>query len=448
MEALTAASVAALTLYDMAKAHRPRHAHYRRELVEKIRRQVGRPSGDDQSVDDALDRIFTKHPDAAARNRAACRATGRVLLKPLSASARQPPFDASAMDGYAVRAAEIVPGKPVFLAGTSQAGQRFTGMMQSGECVRIFTGAPMPIGADAVVMQEQARADGNKVVFDKAADVGQSVRRKGYDFIEGAELLQPGVGLTPAMLNLAASANYPELEVARRPRIAVLSTGDELVTPGSELGPDQIVASNSFGLIPLLSAYAEKIVDLGIVRDDRAALEKAILGAFDWGAEVLITSGGASVGERDYVRDVLRDLGVGLDFWKVQMRPGKPLMFGTRGKTLVFGLPGNPISAFVTAVVLVRPALRHMTGHTDPFWPFMGVPLAADLPQNGDRRHFVRGKLDRNEIGFLEVLPIADTDSGHSASLAEADALIIQPENSPGIAAGEIVEIIPLSLLT
>ena len=214
------------------------------------------------------------------------------------------------MDGYAVRAAEIVPGKPVFLAGTSQAGQRFTGMMQSGECVRIFTGAPMPIGADAVIMQEQAHADGNKVVFDKPATAGQYVRHKGYDFVEGTELLQPGIGLTPAMLNLAASANYPELEVARRPRIAVLSTGDELVTPGSELGPDQIVASNSFGLIPLLSAYAEKIVDLGIVRDDRAALEKAILGAFDWGAEVLITSGGASVGDRDYVRDVLRDLGV------------------------------------------------------------------------------------------------------------------------------------------
>jgi molybdopterin molybdotransferase len=235
--------------------------------------------------------------------------------------------------------------------------------------------------------------------------------------------------------------------VAKRPKLAILATGDELVAPGSEIGPDQIVASNSYGLIPLLSSYTEKVIDLGIVPDDKRQLENAILGAFDYGVEVLITTGGASVGERDYVQDVLRDLGVNLDFWKVLMRPGKPLMFGTRGKTLVFGLPGNPISAFVTATVLVRPALRLMTGHTDPFWPFMGVPLAAELPANGERRHFVRARLNRNDIGFLEAVPIAETDSNHTSSLAEADALIVQPENSGTIPAGEIVEVIPLNML-
>ncbi len=400
------------------------------------------------SVDEALDRIFTRIPTPLPETVPLSRAHRRVLLKPLLAKRTQPPFDTTSMDGYAVRAAEIVPGKPVFLAGTSQAGQRFTGMMQSGECVRIFTGAPMPIGADAVIMQENASADGNQVTFLQGATVGQSVRKKGNDFVEGRELLQPGLSLNPAMLNLAAAANYAELEVAQRPRLAVLATGDELVPPGSELGPDQIVASNSYGLIPLLSSYADKVIDLGIVPDDRQKLEKAVLSAFDYGVDVLLTSGGASVGERDYVQGVLQDLGVQLDFWKIAMRPGKPLMFGTRGKTLVFGLPGNPISAFVTAVVLVRPALRHMTGHTDPFWPFMGVPLVSDLPANGERRHFVRGKLSRNEIGFLEVTPIAETDSGHSSSLAEADALIIQPEDSPGIQAGEIVEIIPLNFLS
>ncbi len=399
------------------------------------------------TVDEALDRIFTHIPTPLPEVVPLARAHRRVLLRPLVARHTQPPFDASAMDGYAVRADEIVPGKPVFLAGTSQAGQRFTGMMQSGECVRIFTGAPMPIGADAVIMQEEALADGNQVVFRKPARPGQSVRRKGNDFTEGMELLEPGVALTPAMLNLAASANYAELEVARRPRLAVLATGDELVPPGSALGPDQIVSSNSYGLIPLLSPYADKVVDLGIVPDDKAALAKTLLGAFDYGIDVLVTSGGASVGDRDHMQQVLRDLGVVLDFWKILMRPGKPLMFGTRGKTLVFGLPGNPASAFVTAVVLVRPALRLMTGHTDPFWPFMGVPLAADLPANGERRHFVRGKLSRNEIGFLEVTPIAETDSNHSTSLAAADALIIQPENDTGTPAGEIVEIIPLNLL-
>jgi molybdopterin molybdotransferase len=399
------------------------------------------------SVDDALDRIFTRIPTPLPETIPLARAHRRVLTRPLVARSTQPPFDASAMDGYAVRTADIVPGKPLFLAGTSQAGARFTGMMQQGECVRIFTGAPLPIGADAVIMQEQASARGNQVSFEKTPKLGQSIRRKGFDFVEGKELLPSGVPLTPAMLNLAASANYPELTVAKRPKMAILATGDELVAPGSELGPDQIVASNSYGLIPLLAPYSEKIIDLGIVPDDKRQLENAILGAFDYGVEVLITSGGASVGDRDYVQDVLRDLGVQLDFWKVLMRPGKPLMFGTRGKTLVFGLPGNPISAFVTAIVLVRPALKLMTGHTDPFWPTLGVPLAANLPANAERRHFVRAKLTRNEVGFLEALPIAETDSNHSSSLAEADALIVQPENSGVIPAGEIVEIIPLTMV-
>jgi molybdopterin molybdotransferase len=400
------------------------------------------------TVDEALDRIFTRIPTPLPDTVPLARAHRRVLLSPLLAKHTQPPFDASAMDGYAVRADEIEPGQPVFIAGTSQAGARFTGMMQSGECVRIFTGAPMPIGADAVIMQEEADAMGNRVSFSTKPRIGQSIRRKGNDFTEGRELLAPGVPLNPMMLNLAANANYAELTVARRPRIAIIATGDELVAPGTPLGPDQIVASNTYGLTPIIAPYADKIIDLGIVRDDKKAIEAAMLSAFDYGVEVLITSGGASVGDRDYVQEVLRGLGVQLDFWKILMRPGKPLMFGTRGKTLIFGLPGNPASALVTAIVLVRPALRLMTGHTDPFWPFMGVPLAADLPPNGERRHFVRGTLTRNEIGFLEVIPIAQTDSNHSTSLAEADALIIQPENDPGMPAGEIVEIIPLNMLS
>ncbi len=398
------------------------------------------------SVDDALDRIFTRIPTPLPETIPLARAHRRVLTRPLVAQHTQPPFDASAMDGYAVRSADVVPGQPLFLAGTSQAGARFTGMMQRGECVRIFTGAPLPIGADAVIMQEQATARGNQVSFENVPRVGQSIRRKGFDFIAGRELLPAGVPLTPAMLNLAAGANAPELTVAKRPKLAILATGDELVAPGTEIGPDQIVASNSYGLIPLLAPYAEKVIDLGIVPDDKRQLENAVLGAFDYGTDVLVTTGGASVGERDYVQEVLRDLGVNLDFWKVLMRPGKPLMFGTRGKTLVFGLPGNPISAFVTAVALVRPALKLMTGHTDPFWPVMGVPLGADLPANNERRHYVRTRLTRSDAGYLEAFPIAETDSNHSSSLAEADALIVQPEDSPLVAAGEIVEIIPLTL--
>jgi len=400
------------------------------------------------TVDEALDRIFTRIPTPLPETVPLARAHRRVLASPLVARHTQPPFDASAMDGYAVRAAEVTPGKVFFLAGTSQAGQRFTGMMQLGECVRIFTGAPLPIGADAVIMQEQATANGNQVSFSVTSTPGQSVRRKGNDFTEGRELLPAGMPLTPAMLNLAASANYAELTVTRRPKIAILATGDELVPPGSAIGTDQIVASNSSALIPLLGGYAEKVIDLGIIKDDKKAIEAALLAAFDYGVEVLLTSGGASVGERDYVQEALRDLGVQLDFWKILMRPGKPLMFGTRGKTLVFGLPGNPASAFVTAVAMVRPALRLMTGHSDPFFPQMGVPLGAPLPANGERRHFVRGQMRLTEIGFYEVLPIAETDSNHSLSLAQADALIIQPENGPALPAGEIVQIIPLNMLS
>jgi molybdopterin molybdotransferase len=249
------------------------------------------------------------------------------------------------------------------------------------------------------------------------------------------------------MLNLAASANYPELTVTRRPTLAILATGDELVPPGGELGPDQIVSSNSYGLIPLLESYCDKVIDLGIAPDDKQQIETAILGAFDQGVDILLTSGGASVGDRDYMQEVLRDLGVQIDFWKIRMRPGKPLMFGTRGRTLVFGLPGNPSSAFVTATVAVRPALRLMTGHSDPFWPRFSAFLGAGLPPNGDRRHFVRGTLRRNHGGLLEAVPIAETDSNHSSSLATADCLIVQEENAPGLPAGEIVEIIPLGML-
>jgi molybdopterin molybdotransferase len=396
------------------------------------------------SVDEALDRIFLQLDAPAAESVPLARAHRRVLAAPLLATHSQPPFDASAMDGYAVRAAEVVPDHPLKLAGTSQAGARFVGMMEHGQCVRIFTGAPMPIGADAVVMQELATASGNQVSFTRPVTPGTSVRRHGMDFTRGQQLLAAVVTLTPAMLSLAASANQPSLSVTKRPKLAILATGDELVAPGAARGADQIVASNSYGLVPLLGGYCEKIVDLGIVPDDKKKLEQALLGAFDYGADIVVTTGGASVGERDYVQEVLVDLGVKLDFWKLRMRPGKPLMFGTRGSTLIFGLPGNPVSAMVTAIVILRPALRQMTGHNDPFWPMLSVPLATDLPPNGDRRHFRRGTFLRNELGLLEVLPIAETDSSHTSSLAMADALIVQIEDHPGAAAGDIVEVIPL----
>jgi molybdopterin molybdotransferase len=396
-------------------------------------------------VDEAIERILRKLPALGSEIVPLAAANGRVLAKPLTSSHNQPPFDSSAMDGYAVRAGEVVPGRPLKLAGTSQAGARFIGMMQHGQCVRIFTGAPMPIGADAVVIQEEATAKGNQISFEKAARPGQNLRKQGFDFRRGAELLPAGTALTPQMLSLAAGANQPTVAVTKRPRIAILATGDELVPPGTALGPDQIVASNSYGLSALLAPFAESILDLGIVPDDKPKLDAKLLEAFDAGVDILITTGGASVGERDYVQEVLKDLGVELDFWKLRMRPGKPLMFGTRGKTLVFGLPGNPVSAHVTATVILKPVLRALLGHADPLWPRIGVPTLTALPPNGPRRHYLRGNLSRNEIGFLEVTPIFETDSGHSSSLALADALIVQPEDHPGAPPGEIVEVIPLN---
>jgi molybdopterin molybdotransferase len=396
-------------------------------------------------VDEAIQRILRKLPQLGSETVALSAANGRVLAKPLVSTHNQPPFDSSAMDGYAVRADEVFPGKPLKLAGTAQAGARFIGMMQHGQCVRIFTGAPMPIGADAVVMQEETTANGNQISFAKAVKPGTSVRKQGFDFRRGAELLPAGTALTPQMLSLAAGANQPTLTVNKRPRLAILATGDELVPPGTPLGPDQIVASNSYGLAALLAPFAESILDLGIVPDDKPQLDAKLLEAFDAGVDMLITTGGASVGERDYVQEVLKDLGVELDFWKLRMRPGKPLMFGTRGKTLVFGLPGNPVSALVTATVILKPALRALLGHSDPLWPRIGVPTLSALPPNGPRRHYLRGNLSRNEIGFLQVTPIFETDSSHSSSLAMADALIVQPEDHPGAPPGEIVEVIPLN---
>jgi molybdopterin molybdotransferase len=396
------------------------------------------------SVEDALDRIVAALPDLGTETVPLAEAHGRVLAKALTATHSQPPFDGSAMDGYAVRVGDVVPGRPLRLAGTSQAGARFAGMMEHGQCVRIFTGAPLPIGADAVIMQEEAVVSGALISFARRPASGQNIRRKGNDFLEGAELLPAGTPIMPAVMTLAAGANRSKVEVRRRPRIALLATGDELVPLGTQPGPDQIVASNGYGIVPILRPHAENVANLGIAADSKRVIESKLLDAFDAGVDIIVTTGGASVGDRDYVHDVLVDLGVNLDFWKIAIRPGKPMMFGTRGKTLVFGLSGNPVSALVTATVILLPALRAMAGYPEPTAARFSVPLAAPLPKNGERRAYLRGKLQHSELGFLEVMPLSETDSAHTSSLARADALIVQLENDPGTSAGELVEVILL----
>lgn len=390
-------------------------------------------------VEDALKLILARVPAVTAETVAIADANGRVLAAPLLATHDQPPFDASAMDGYAMRAADVADDAWLKVVGVSQAGVRFAGTVGAGEAVRIFTGAPLPEGADTVIMQEEAVRDGDLVRFTAPARLGHSVRLKGNDFASGQTLLAAGTRLRPMDVSVAAAANAGALSVAKRPRIALMATGDELVSPGTPLGPDQIVASNSLGLAALLAPYAADIADHGIIRDDRETLRLGLVQAFAKEPDILITTGGASVGEHDLVQDVLKELGVELDFWRINMRPGKPLMFGTRGRTLVFGLPGNPVSAMVTAIVFIKPALRAWLGRSEPEpW---SLPLAAPTAPNSGRRHFMRAQLTQGSDG-LALLPITQTDSGHTSSLAAATMLIVQPENDPGQNTGDVVQAI------
>jgi molybdopterin molybdotransferase len=392
-------------------------------------------------VQDAIAAILRRVPPVQIERVPLQAAAGRILAAPIVAQHNHPPFPASAMDGYAMRAEDVIEGHGLRLIGTSQAGAGFAGVVGANEAVRIFTGAPVPQGADTVIMQEEARVIDGFVHFSAPARPGHSVRPLGNDFKTGDELVSSGSLLSAMHLSVAAAANCAELSVAKRPSIALLATGDELVLPGTSLGPAQIIASNSFGLAPLLSPYAETITDHGIARDDRAALRAKLEGIFASEPDVLVTTGGASVGDHDIVQEILLELGVTLDFWRINMRPGKPLMFGTRGKTLIFGLPGNPVSAMVTAAVFIKPALRAWVGYAEP--PLWTLPLAAPTPANTARRHFMRAQLVWGAQGAI-ALPISQTDSGHTSSLAQADLLIVQPEHDPGQPVGSLVQALPL----
>lgn len=392
-------------------------------------------------VDEALNRILARVPDVVGESVALAGAAGRVLAEPVVASHDQPPFDASAMDGYAMRAADVAESVWLKVIGMSQAGAGFAGSVGEGEAVRIFTGAPVPQGADTVIMQEEAERNGDLVRFTAPARLGHSVRPRGYDFAVGRMILERGTLLGAFQVAVAAAANAGTVAVARRPRIALLATGDELVMPGTVLGPDQIVASNSFGLAASLAPFAEAVTDFGIARDSREDLDAVLERMFADEPDVVVTTGGASVGEHDLVQAALVEHGVTLDFWRINMRPGKPLMFGTRGKTLVFGLPGNPVSAMVTAEIFIKPALRHWLGL--PEVEALRLPLLGPTPANTARRHFMRARVVVRD-GVTGLLPINETDSGHTSSLAAADALVVQPEFDPGQPVGTVVSALPI----
>lgn len=374
------------------------------------------------------------------------RAAGRTLAGDIVASRTQPPFPASAMDGYAVRSAEAgTAGAVLRVIGTSAAGHGFSGTLGSGEAVRIFTGAPVPEGADAILIQEDAQAEGATVHVVEPVEPRRFIRRAGLDFTAGETLLTEGMTLDARRLALAAAAGHPHLPVRRRPRVAILATGDELVAPGASPAWDQIVASNSLALGALASEAGAEIIDLGIAADDHAALADAFRRAREGRADLLVTLGGASVGDHDLVQAALAREGLELGFWRVALRPGKPLMHGRLGDMLVIGLPGNPVSSIVCGLLFVVPAIRALQGDpqagADRSEP---ATLGRDLAANDGRADYLRARLTV-EPGRLPVAtPEQRQDSSMLAVLGQAEALLIRAPHESAAKAGDPCRIIRL----
>lgn len=366
-------------------------------------------------------------------------AAGRILAADLSARLDQPPADMSAMDGYALRAADL-PG-PLAIVGEAAAGHAYPHPLREGEAVRIFTGAPLPAGADAVLIQEEATAEAGRLSpgADALLSAGAHVRRRAADFAKGTTVLRAGDRLTAPRIGLAAAAGYGEVPVIRLAEVALLATGDELVPPGAMPGPGQIVSSNSAMLLALMSEVGAQVRDCGIIPDRAEALAEALarVGAPD----VLVTIGGASVGDHDLVHAALTAAGARLDFWKLAMRPGKPIMAGRLGSTTVVGLPGNPVAAYVGALLFVVPLLRRLMGERQTVPQPGHAVTTVPLPANGPRRAYLRSTLTADG----GITPAADQDSSFLSVLAGADALLIRPERAPALPAGSRVPCIRLS---
>jgi molybdopterin molybdotransferase len=363
-------------------------------------------------------------------------AAGRVLARDVTATRTQPPFAASSMDGYALRRAEVEPDAMFKVVGEAAAGHRFSGSVKAGQAVRIFTGAPIPDGADFVVIQEDTTRRGDLITLGHTIKDKDNIRPAGGDFCAGDPLRAP-LTLRPTDIALLAAMNIALVPVTRKPRIAILATGDELVQPGESPGPDQIVASNSHGLTAMFEALGADVRLLPIARDRAASLKQAF--ALARGADLIVTIGGASVGDHDLVAPVAAELGMEQAFYKVAMRPGKPLMAGRIGDAAMIGLPGNPVSAMVCGTVFVAPVLRKMLGLGDAPAPLYDVPLAVDLPANGARTHYMRARLIDGAVH-----PDPRQDSSLLKVLAGADALLVRPVNDPPRQAGESVQIIRL----
>jgi len=373
-------------------------------------------------------------------------AAGRVLAADIRARLTQPPADVSAMDGYGVRAADCatVPAS-LRVVGNAPAGHPFAGRVGPGEAVRLFTGSVIPDGADAVVIQEDTAREGDRVTIREASAVGRHIRKRGLDFAEGELALAAPRRLTARDIGFAAAANHPWLPVRRRPRVALLATGDEIVMPGEPLGPGGIVSSNTHALAALVRAAGGEAVNLGIAADTPEALAGFAAGLQQ--ADLIVTTGGASVGEHDLIQQVLEPLGLAVDFWKVAMRPGKPLIAGSFRGTPMLGLPGNPVSAMVCGVLFIMPALARLLGLADTAPPTIRVRLAVPLKANDVRADHLRATLAPGPDGVPEATPFPVQDSSMMSRLARADCLVLRAPHAPPAAAGEMAEAVPLAAL-
>jgi molybdopterin molybdotransferase len=393
------------------------------------------------SVDEAVGRVVAAFRPLESESVAIGKADGRVLAVDAVAGFSQPPFPVSAMDGYAVRAADAAV-TPVRLrvVGSSPAGHPFTGTIGAGEAVRIFTGGVVPDGADAIVIQEDTDLGEDAVTVRTPAKPGKHIRAAGLDFKTGDVLAAAGKRLTARDVSLLAAADLASVAVRRKPRVLLAATGDELTRPGEPRKPGGIVASSVYGLSALIGPWGGEVRDLGILPDREDSVVE--IAAHAEAADLIVTLGGASVGDHDLVQKALGPKGFALDFWKIAMRPGKPLIFGHLGETPLLGLPGNPVSAFVCAILFVKPAIETMLGlksRTSAITAKLAAPLAA----NDSRQDYLRARLFRRN-GELWAEAFATQDSSMQKLLAEAEALIVRAPNAPPAQSGESVEIIGL----